>query len=249
MSGHSKWSTIKRKKGATDAKRGKLFTKLAREIQIAAREGADPEFNIKLRLALEKAKAANMPKDNIERAIHRGAGLEKGEALEEYVYEGYAPNGVALMIYVVTDNRNRAVADIRRILTRSGGNLGENGSVSWQFENKGYIAVPMDGRDPDELLEIVLEAGAEDISIDEGTAEIYTNPKDLNAVKTVLEEKGLKIEQAELAMIPKTLVSLPLRETLQVMSVIERLEDLDDVSKVYSNLDVTEEAVAASEAG
>ncbi len=249
MSGHSKWSTIKRKKSAVDAKRGKLFTKLAREIQIAAREGADPEFNIKLRLALEKAKAANMPKDNIERAIRRGAGLEKGEALEEIVYEGYAPNGVALMIYVVTDNRNRAVADVRRILTRSGGNLGENGSVAWQFDEKGYIVAPLGGMSPDDMLEIVLEAGADDFEIDGDVAEIYTDPKDLNEVKNFLESKGVKIEQAELAMIPKNYVSLPLKETLQVMSVIEKLEELDDVSKVYSNLEVTEEAVAAQEEG
>ncbi len=245
MSGHSKWATIKRKKGAMDAKRGQLFTKLAREIQFAARQGADPNFNFRLRLAIEKAKAENMPKENIERAIRRGAGLDSDAAqLEEVTYEGYGPNGVALYMQVVTDNRNRTVSEVRRILSRAGGSLGEAGSVAWLFDNKGYIVVSLEGRDPEKLFELALDAGAEDVEFSNGTAEVYTAPEDLQTVRQAFEDARYKIESAELSMIPKTVVSLDPAETLRVMNLIETLEDHEDVVKVYSNLDITEEALA-----
>ena len=204
MSGHSKWSTIKRKKGVTDAKRGQLFTKIAREIAIAAREGGpDPVVNFKLRLVVEKAKANNMPKDNIERAINRGAGLGKGEALEELTYEGYGPGGVALLVQVVTDNRNRAVAEVRRYFTKHGGNLGESGCVSWLFLPKGVITVSAESSDPDGLFEMAVEAGAEDVQIDE-VIEIYTAPEDFESVRHILEGAGAEIESASISMIPST---------------------------------------------
>lgn len=248
MSGHSKWATIKRKKGATDARRGKIFTKLARELQLAAREGADPNFNFRLRLIIDKAKAENMPKDNIERAIKRGAGIGgEGAALEEITYEGYAPNGVALFIEVVTDNHNRAVSDVRRTLTRGGGSLGESGSVAWLFDSKGYITLPMEGLDEDSVFEVALEAGAEDVVFGDGTAEVYTAPSDLQTIRQAFEDAHYKIETAELSMIPKTYVSLSPSDTLKVMNLIETLEELDDVAKVYSNLDISEEALAQLE--
>ncbi|HEY64080.1 MAG TPA: YebC/PmpR family DNA-binding transcriptional regulator [Caldilineae bacterium] len=244
MSGHSKWSTIKRKKAAMDAKRGALFTKLAREIQVAAREGPDPEKNFKLRLAIEKAKAHSMPKENIERAIRRGSGLEKGgEELEEIIYEGYGPHGVAIIVEALTDNRNRAVADIRRVFTRAGGSLGESGSVAWQFEMKGYITVPMASQDEDAVLEAAIEAGAEDVEFSDDVAEVYTAPTDLQAVREAFQERGIPVENAELIWKPTSTVSLGRKETLQNLSLIEALEDLDDVSRVFSNLDISEEAV------
>jgi YebC/PmpR family DNA-binding regulatory protein len=250
MSGHSKWATIKRKKGAADAKRGQMFTKLAREIQLAARQGADPNFNFRLRLIVDKARAENMPKDNIERAIKRGSGQDsEGGQLEEVTYEGYGPHGVALFMQVVTDNKNRTVSEIRRALTRGGGSLGESGSVGWLFESKGYITLPMTGqntagRNEDKIFETALEAGAEDVQFGEETAEIYTLPEDLQTVRQAFEDAHYKIESAELTMTPKTLVSLGAADTLQVMNVIEALEDLDDMSKVYSNLDISEEVLA-----
>lgn len=247
MSGHSKWSTIKRKKGAADAKRGALFTRLAREIQIAAREGADPEYNFKLRLAVDKAKANSMPKENIERAIRRGAGLEQGEALEEVMYEGYGPGGVALLVEVLTDNRNRTVSEVRRTFTRGNGALGESGSVAWQFESKGYIAVPMNGYDQDQIFEAALDAGAEDVEFGEEQAEIYTQPQDLKMVQEALRLRGLPVEAAQLTMKPKTLIGLDEKTTLAVMSLIENLEDLDDVTNVYSNLDIPEDLLARME--
>ncbi|HIQ05134.1 MAG TPA: YebC/PmpR family DNA-binding transcriptional regulator [Anaerolineae bacterium] len=242
MSGHSKWSTIKRKKAAEDAKRGKIFTKLAREIQIAAREGPDPDTNLKLRLVVDKAKAANMPKENIERAIRRGAGLEKGEELEEIYYEGYGPHGVAMMVLAVTDNRNRTVSDVRRIFNRGGGSLGETGCVSWLFEPKGYITVDMDNdTDPDELFMIAADAGADDVVFDDHTAEIYTEVSRLKEVREALEEAGIRPENAEISMVPKSTVSLGRKETEQNMALIESLEELDDVQQVYSNLEIPEE--------
>ncbi len=244
MSGHSKWSTIKRKKGAMDAKRGALFTKLAREIQIAAREGADPEYNFKLRLAIEKAKAHSMPKENIERAIRRGAGLEKGEDLSQIIYEGYGPGGVAILVEALTDNRNRAVADIRRTFSRAGGSLGEAGSVAWQFESKGSITVPLEGQDQDAILEAAIMAGAEDVEFGSEVAEVYTAPADLQAVREAFELRGIPVESAELIWKPTNLISLGPKETLQNMSLIEALEELEDVSRVFSNLDISEEAVA-----
>lgn len=247
MSGHSKWSTIKRKKGAADAKRGALFTKLAREIQIAAREGADPEYNFRLRLAIDKAKANSMPKENIERAIRRGSGQESGESFEEITYEGYGPGGVAVLVEVLTDNRNRTVSDIRRTFTRSNGALGESGSVAWQFEAKGYIGVRMDGHSQDDIFEAALEAGAEDVQFGEELAEVYTDPADLKMVQDAFRLRRLPIESAELIMKPKTLISLDDKTAMTVMSMIENLEELDDVTNVYSNLDISEELVAALE--
>ncbi|PKO21504.1 MAG: YebC/PmpR family DNA-binding transcriptional regulator [Chloroflexi bacterium HGW-Chloroflexi-1] len=245
MSGHSKWATIKRKKGALDEKRGKIFTKLARELQLAAREGPDPNFNFRLRLIIDKAKAENMPKDNIERAIKRGAGIgADGETFEEITYETYGPNGVAILIEVVTDNRNRSVSDIRRTLTRAGGSMGESGSVAWLFDSKGYITVPMEDLNEDKVFEMALEAGVEDVVFSDGSAEVFTKPADLQAVRQAFKDANLEVETAELSKIPKTYVSLEPGDTLKSMNLIEALEDLDDVAKVYSNLDISEEALA-----
>jgi YebC/PmpR family DNA-binding regulatory protein len=249
MSGHSKWATIKRKKGAADIRRGQTFTKLARELEFAAREGGDPNFNFRLRLAIDKAKAENMPKDNIERAIKRGAGTGEGATqLEEITYEGYGPHGVGIVIQVVTDNRNRTVSEMRRALTRAGGSLGESGSVAWMFDNKGYITVPMRGLSQDNVFEAALEAGAEDVQFADETAEVYTMPTDLQAVRQAFQDAKLPMESAELSLVPKTYVALTPSETLQVMNLVETLEELDDVTKVYSNLEITDEALSAMEA-
>jgi YebC/PmpR family DNA-binding regulatory protein len=248
MSGHSKWSTIKHKKAAEDAKRGKLFTRLAREITIAAREGGgDPEVNFNLRLAVDKAKSANMPKDNIERAIKRGTGELKGQDLEEVVYEGYAPNGVALLVQVLTDNKNRTVADVRRVLTRQGGTMAEAGAVAWQFDRKGYIAIAPNGADQDALFEVAVEAGADDVVFSDDMIEIFAQLSDFQAVRQALEDAGIAVETAEVSMIPKTPLQLNEKETFQVMGVIEDLEDLDDVQQVYSNLDISDEILTKYE--
>lgn len=248
MSGHSKWSTIKRKKAAEDSKRGKLFTKLGREIEIAAREGPDPEANFRLRLAVEKARTANMPKENIERAIRRGAGLEKGAALEEIVFEGYGPHGVAMLVETLTDNRNRTVAEVRRAFTRAGGSLGESGCVAWQFETKGYLTVLLNDQDPDRILELAIDAGADDVEISDDLVEIYTLPEDFQWVRDFMAARGIEFETAELSKVPKTLITLGAKETLQNMHLMETLEELDDVQRVYSNLDLTDEVLARVEA-
>jgi YebC/PmpR family DNA-binding regulatory protein len=249
MSGHSKWSTIKHKKAAADAKRGKLFTRLAREITIAAREGGgDPSTNFRLRLVVDKAKAANMPKDNIERAIKRGTGELKGEELAEVTYEGYAPNGVALLVQVLTDNRNRTVADIRRVLTRQGGALADAGAVAWQFDRKGYIGITPDGVDEDTIFEVTVEAGAEDVVFGDDMIEVYAELEHFQGVRQALEDAGIQFETAELAMIPKTTMQLSEKETLQVMGIIDELEELDDVQQVYSNLDISDEVMIKYEA-
>jgi YebC/PmpR family DNA-binding regulatory protein len=247
MSGHSKWSTIKRKKSAMDAKRGALFTKIGREIEIAAREGADPETNFKLRLVVEKARSVNMPKENIERAIRRGAGLEKGSQLEKVMYEAYAPHGVALIIEALTDNRNRTVAELRRVFNRMGGSLGESGSVSWLFEEKGYIAVDPRGRDPEEVALVAIEAGADDVVTGDRLVEVYTLLEDFKAVQSRLIEAGFTVSDAQLALIPKTMVDLPPAETIQVMRVIDAIEELDDVANVYSNLNIPDKVLAQYE--
>jgi YebC/PmpR family DNA-binding regulatory protein len=245
MSGHSKWSTIKRKKGAEDAKRGKIFTRIAREITVAARDGGgDPDTNPALRLAIEKARAANMPKDNIERAVKRGTGELEGGQLEEVFYEGYAPHGVALLVKCLTDNRNRTLADVRRIFNRSGGNLAEAGAVAWMFDTKGYIAVARDDMDPDDIFMMAVDAGAEDVEISDDFVEIYTEPGDLHVVRDSLAGSGLSVEDAELSQVPKTLMTVAEKETLQLMTMIEHLEELDDVQQVYSNLDISEEILA-----
>jgi YebC/PmpR family DNA-binding regulatory protein len=250
MSGHSKWSTIKRKKGAADAKRGAVFTRLAREIAVAAREGGgDPDSNFRLRLAVDKARAENMPKDNIERAIKRGAGDDKdGTAYEEIMYEGYGPKGVALMIETVTDNRNRSVSEIRHALSRSGGNMAELGSVSWQFDRVAYFAFPSSALNYDKAFELAIEAGADDVSEDEGTIEI-TGPVDtFKTIADLLHKAKVNPEEAELRMVPKQEMELDVNDTLQVLKVIESLEEMDDVQSVYSNLKMSEEALMALEA-
>jgi len=250
MSGHSKWSTIKRKKGAADAKRGALFTKLAREIQIAAREGADPEANFKLRLVIDKARSENMPKDNIERAVRRGAGLEKGEVLEEVMYEGYGPHGVAVLTHVVTDNRNRAVAELRHLFGRAGGSLGEQGCVAWQFESKGYITITIepDDADPMDLFEWAVEAGADDVELSEDLVEVFTALEQFKTVQDALVERGVSLETAEISWIPSNTITLEGKQALQNMALIDSLEELDDVTHVYTTLDITDEIIAALEA-
>jgi YebC/PmpR family DNA-binding regulatory protein len=247
MSGHSKWSTIKHKKAAADAKRGKLFTRLTKEITIAAREkGGDPEFNPRLRLAIDKAKEANMPKDNIDRAVKRGTGELEGAELVEILYEGYAPHGVGLLIEVVTDNRNRAIAELRHALTRHGGSMAEAGAVTWQFERKGYISVK--GRfDQDELFLVAADAGAEDVQFDDGTAEVYTELDSFQNVRDTLEEAGYELDEATMIYEPTNPLSLERRLTVQVMKVIEQVEDLDDVQDVYSAITITDEAIAEVE--
>jgi YebC/PmpR family DNA-binding regulatory protein len=249
MSGHSKWSTIKHKKAAEDAKRGKLFTRLGREIAVAARAGGgDPDTNFTLRLAVDRAKAANMPKDNIERAVKRGTGELKGDELTEVTYEAYAPNGVALLVEVVTDNRNRTVADLRRTFTRQGGNMAEAGAVAWQFERKGYIAIAPNQVDEEALFEIAVEAGADDVVFSEDLIEVYVSLDHFEGVRRALKERGVEFETAELAMIPQSTIQLDKKETLQVMAVIEAVEDMDEVQQVYSNLEISDEMMAQYEA-
>ncbi|GAB4400414.1 MAG: YebC/PmpR family DNA-binding transcriptional regulator [Anaerolineales bacterium] len=246
MSGHSKWSTIKRQKGVADARRGALFTKLGREISVAAREGGgDPAANFKLRLIIDKAKAANMPKENIERAIKRGTGELKGEAEFEITYEGYGPNGVAVLVKVLTDNRNRAAAEVRRVFTRHGGSLGETGCVAWMFEPKGYLSVKVnDGQDPDEIAMAAIDAGADDVIPSDDTVEVYTKVEDFQWVREALEKRGYELEEQEpIWMTPKTLMRLGEKETLQAMSLIDALEELEDVSKVFTNLDIPDEVM------
>ena len=244
MSGHSKWSTIKRKKASTDAKRGQVFTRLARELSIVAREGGgDPDSNFRLRLVMDKAKQANMPKDNIERAIKRGTGELKGEVLEELMYEGYAPNGIALLLDTLTDNRNRSVSDIRRVLTRHGGKLAETGAVSYLFEQQGFISAEAGDADPEELALLVIDEGALDVNIDNGTLEIYTDPKDLQRLKETLEAQDIELNAADLIMTPKAMTELGESDTFKVMRIIEALEELDDVQQVFSNLFLTPELV------
>ncbi len=249
MSGHSKWSTIKRKKGAIDAKRGKVFTKIARELQVAARAGGpDTETNIRLRLVMDKAKSANMPKDNIARAIARGAGTDKSQDLEEVTYEGYGSNGVAVMVEVMTDNRNRSVAEVRHAFTKAGGNMASTGAVAWQFDRKGQILVKTDGMDEDDVFLIVVDAGAEDVEInDDDTAEITTAASELAAVRDNLTEAGIEVDEAELVLTPQTEIELSVQDAIKVMNLIENLEDLDDVQKVYSNLALNEELLTQLE--
>jgi YebC/PmpR family DNA-binding regulatory protein len=249
MSGHSKWSTIKRKKGAADAKRGALFTRVAKEVAIAAREGGgDPEMNFKLRLAIDRAKAANMPKENIDRAIKRGTGESKeGGIIEEVHYEGYGPNGVAMMIECLTDNRNRAVADIRHVLTRSGGSMGEVGSVAWQFTRAAYFAFPPEGLDEDTVFELAVEGGADDVTFDDDVIEIIGPVDSFKTTSDQLEQAKIKPDEAGLRMMPNQEMELGTEETVKVMKVVEALEELDDVQNVYTNLSITDEALAKLE--
>lgn len=245
MSGHSHWATIKRKKGAADAKKGKIFTRLAREIVIAAREGGgDPTMNVRLGLAIDKSKAANMPKDSIERAVKRGTGEDKeGAKFEEILYEGYAPNGVALMIECVTENRNRTVAELRHILTRSGGSMGDPGSVSWQFDRLTYFAISSEGNDFDQIFELAVEAGADDIKQDDELIEIFGTPNSFQDIADHLNKSNIKPDESGIRFLPKQEISLDAEHTVKVMKVIESLEELDDVQNIDSNLDITEEAI------
>ena len=247
MSGHSKWSTIKHKKAAADAKRGKVFTSLAKEITVAAREGGgDLSVNIRLRLVVDKAKAANMPKDNIDRAIKRGTGELEGGALEEIVYEAYAPHGIGVIIEVVTDNRNRVIAALRHTFNKQGGNMADAGAVIWQFARKGYISLS-DSIDEDELFLVAADAGAEDVSFEDGLAEVYTEIEELQGVRSALEDAGYNPKEISLIFVPNSTLELNSSEALQVLKLIEILEDLDDVQNVYTNLEITDEAIAALE--
>ena len=250
MSGHSKWSTIKRKKGAADAKRGQLFTRLGRELTIAAREGGgDPEANFRLRLAVDKARQANMPKENIERAIQRGAGGGKDSvALESVIYEGYGPGGTAVMVEVLTDNRNRTVAEVRRQFSRHGGNLGETGCVSWMFERKGSMTIDAGDQDPEMVALAAIDAGAEDVKVDGSTVEVYATVEEFQKVRDALLQQGFSVQDAELSWVPKTLFQPDQKTTIQNMRLIEALEELDDTQAVHSNLDISDAALAEFEA-
>jgi YebC/PmpR family DNA-binding regulatory protein len=250
MSGHSKWSTIKRKKGAADAKRGAVFTRLTREIVMAARDGGnDPTGNFRLRLAVDKARSENMPKDNIERAIKRGSGEDKeGIVFEEITYEGYAPHGVAVMVETVTDNRNRTVSDLRHALTKAGGNMGEVGSVGWQFDRVAYFSFPSTAMNYDKAFELGIEAGANDVVDDNGTIEIIGPVDTFKDIADRLHASGVQPEEAGLRMIPKQEIELTTEQTVHVLKALETIEELDDVQNVFSNLKMTEEALTALEA-
>ena len=245
MSGHSKWSSIKHKKGAADAKRGKIFTKLIKEITVAARMGGsgDPDANPRLRTAILAAKAENMPKDNIERGIKKGTGELEGVDYEENTYEGYGPGGAAVFLESLTDNKNRAVADIRHIFSKCGGNLGENGCVAWMFDKKGYIIVERSAIDEDSLMEVALEAGAEDVREDDSNFEVITAPEDFEAVKAAIDEKEIPCLDAEVTMLPQTATSLQGKEADQMIRLMDMLDDCEDVQKVYTNADIPEELV------
>jgi len=250
MSGHSKWSTIKRKKGAADAKRGQIFTRMTREIVIATREGGgDPEANFRLRIAIDRARALNMPKDNIDRAIRRGTGEDKdGAVIEQITYEGYAPNGIALMIACLTENRNRTVSEIRHLLTKAGGSMGEVGSVSWQFNRITYFGIEGEGVDFDKVFEVALDGGANDITQDEeGYIEIFAPVDAFKALNDALKNAKIEIDEAEMRMVPKQEIALDTEKTIKIMRLIEELEDLDDVQEVSSNLAVNDEALTAME--
>ena len=240
MSGHSKWATIKRKKAKTDNQRGKLFTKLAKEIIVAAKQGgADPDGNMRLKAAIQRAKEANIPNDNIQRAVQKGAGSAGGDNYEEIIYEGYGPSGVAVMIEILTDNRNRTAGEVRHLFSRNGGNLGESGCVSWMFDKKGLIVVEKkDTLLEDDLLMAALDAGAEDMKTEEDSYEIYTAPQDLDSVKESLLGQGIALADAEVTMMPQTTVSLTGKEAEQMIRLMDALEDHDDVQDVYANFDI-----------
>jgi YebC/PmpR family DNA-binding regulatory protein len=246
MSGHSKWSTIKRQKGANDAKRGALFTKVAREISVAARlGGGDPDANYRLRLAIEKARSVNMPADNIKRTIDKATGGGDADQFEEIVYEGYGPGGVAVLVEAQTDNRNRTAAEVRSMFTRTGGQLAGSGAVAWQFEPRGLITVGRGGVDADEVALTAIDAGAEDVDTDDDEAiEIYTAPAELEAVRSALEGAGVPVESAESTMIAKQTVELDVAKARQALRLVELLEELEDVSRVTANFDIPEEVFA-----
>jgi len=245
MSGHSKWSQIKRQKGVADARRGQLFTKFGREITVAARQGGgDPEANFRLRLAVQRARDNNMPLDNIERAIKRGVGGADAAALTEVTCEGYGPGGSAILLKVLTDNWNRTLGEVRNIFSRSGGNLGDSGCVAWMFDQKGVIAVETDKVDTEELALFAIDASADDIKVEENMVEVYTQPKDMEVVRKVLEQKEFTIISAELSFIPNTTINLDEKAALQGLRLMEKLEELDEVQHVYTNADFPDEVVS-----
>jgi len=245
VSGHNKWSTIKHKKGAMDARRGQVFTKLIKEIMVAARMGSgDPSSNPRLRSAIQDAKAENMPKDKIEKAIKKGTGELEGVYYEEITYEGYGPGGAAVLVDSLTDNKNRTVADIRHIFSKRGGNLGESGCVAWMFEKKGYICIEKKSIEEDALMEIALNAGADDVRTDEDNFEVVTAPDEFESVKKAFEEAAVTYTEAAITMLPKTVSNLEGKEAEQMVKLMEALEDCDDVQKVYTNADIPEDIVA-----
>lgn len=241
MSGHSKWSTIKRKKGANDAKRGKLFTKIIRELTISARNGGDETANPQLRAAVQNAKAANMPQATIDRAIRRGTGDEPGAVYEAGVYEGYGPGGVAVMVETLTDNKNRTVAELRHVFSKHNGNLAENGSVAWMFEQRGVIEVEKNGMEEEDLMLAVMDAGAEDLHDSEGIFEVISPVAGFDQVKKALDDNEIAFFQASLAWLPQNMLEVQGKEIEQIIRLLEDLEDLDDVQKVFSNFDIQEE--------
>ncbi|GAB4368377.1 MAG: YebC/PmpR family DNA-binding transcriptional regulator [Acidobacteriota bacterium] len=246
MAGHSKWANIKHRKGAQDARRAKIFTKIAREILVAAREGGgDPAANPRLRSAIAAARAANMPNERIEKAIAKGTGEAGAEAYEEVTYEGYGPGGVAILVTVLTDNRNRTGSEIRNIFSKAGGQLGEPNSVAWMFDRKGLIAVPRDAIDEDRLLEIVLEAGGEDVETGDEYYEISTAPEEFAAVRDALEQAGVAMQAAEIALVPKTTVAVDPAKAESVVALLEKLDDHDDVQKVAANCVLPEDVASA----
>jgi len=240
MSGHSKWAQIKRQKGVTDARRGQLFTKLAREIIVVVRQGgANAESNFRLRLAIQKARDSNMPAENIERAIKRGSGELGAASLSEIILEGYGPSGVAVLVEALTDNRNRTLQEVRSLFSRHGGSLGESGSVAWLFENMGVITVETDGVDSEELALLAIDAGADDVKVEKGYLEIRTNPQNLETVRRAIEQKK-KVISAEVSLVPKSTVVLGEKEAIQTLKLLDRLEELDDVQRVFANVDYSE---------
>jgi YebC/PmpR family DNA-binding regulatory protein len=244
MSGHSKWSTIKHKKGAVDAKRGKAFTKIIKEIMVAARfGGGDPDGNPRLRTAISAAKGVNMPKDNIERAIKKGAGELEGTHYEEFTYEGYAPGGVAVMVDIMTDNKNRTIADIRHIFSKNNGRIGETGCVSYMFLKKGLIVLEKKDVNEDRLMEIALDVGAEDVNDEGDTFEVVTDPKNFEKVKNALDKNGIKYTLAEITMVPQNTIRIEGKEAEQTLRLVEMLEDSDDVQKVYANFDIPDDVL------
>jgi YebC/PmpR family DNA-binding regulatory protein len=249
MSGHSKWSKIKHQKGADDVKRGNLFTKLTREIIVAAKEGGgDPDTNFRLRLAVQKARDSNMPMDNIDRAIKKGTGDLEGGSLTEIKLEGYGPSGMAILVSALSDNRNRTIQEVRSTFTRHGGSLGESGCVSWIFESRGVININAENVNADELALAAIDAGAEDVQVESGFVEVITKPDALEKVRATLEQQKVKIESSELQMVPKTLVKLDEKAAMQALKLLEKLEDIDDVQNVYSNADIPDSVLEAIQA-
>jgi YebC/PmpR family DNA-binding regulatory protein len=246
MSGHSKWSSIKHQKGAKDVQRGALFTKLAREISVAVRAGGggDPEANYRLRLAVQKARTNNMPNDNIERSIKKALGEDDNTTYDDVLYEGFGPGGAAILVQALTDNRNRTVSEVRSVFAKYGGNMGESGSVGWMFANRGVITINTDGKDPDEVALMAIDAGAADVEESDGVLEAYTEPQDLKAVEDAARAQGLEVDEASLRYVASTPMELDQQQTVQALRLIEKLEELDDVQQVFSNLEISDDVLA-----